>query len=148
MKTLITLISFTLLSSHIIAQDNVVNIDFEVDGKQSSYKNATVKFIYDKDTTSAKVEGGKLTIPSSVMKKRSTVIFCIGKYVLQFDSIPVALNNLHPRWTLGVDEKPFDKKKLWMIKSWKNVEIVYYLNPNDGRTFTVDNYKRSKVIRK
>lgn len=148
MKTLITFVFFALLSDHVMAQNNIVNIDFEVDGKQSAFKNATVKFIYSKDTTSAKVEEGKVTIPTSVIKKRSTVIFYIDKYVLQFDSIPVTLNNLHPRWTLGVDEKPFDKKRLWAIKSWKNVEIVYYLNPNDGRTFTVDNYKRSKVIRK
>lgn len=147
MKTLITLCSI-FLSSYTIAQNNVVNVDFEVDGKPSAYNNATVKFIKNKDTLSTNIEDGKLSIPASVFRKRVTVIFYIDKYFLKFDSIPVTLNSLSPKWTLGVDKKPFDKKKLWQIKSWKKVQIVYYLHNDDGRTFTVDGYKKSKVIMK
>ena len=148
MKTLIILIYSVLLSSYVIAQSSIVNINFEVDGKVTIYNNATVKFINDKDTISKNIEDGKLTIPASVFKKRVTVIFCIDNYYLKFDSIPVTLNSLSPKWTVGVDKKPFDKEKLWMIKSWRKVQIVYYLNNDDGRTFTVDNYKKSKVIMK
>lgn len=148
MKTLITFIYFVLLSGYTIAQNNIVNVDFEVDGTQLIYKNATVKFINDKDTISTNIEDKKLAIPASVFKKRITVIFYIDKYVLKFDSIPVTLNSLSPRWTVGVDKKPFDKKKFRTVKSWKKVQIVYYLNNDDGRTFTVDGYKKSKVIMK
>lgn len=146
MKTLLSLILFVLLSSYTIAQSNIVNIDFEVDGKTIIYKDAVVKFINDKDTISTNIEDGKLTIPAPVFKKRGTVIFHINNYLLKFDSIPVTLNSLSPKWTVGVDKKPFDKKKHWVIKSWKKVQIVYYLNNDDGRTFTVDGYKKSKVI--
>jgi hypothetical protein len=148
MKTLITFIYFVLLSGYTMAQNNIVNVDFEVDGTQSIYKNATVKFINDKDTISTSIEDNKLAIPASVFKKRTTVIFYIDKYVLKFDSIPVTLNSLSPKWTVGVDKKPFDKKKFRTVKSWKKVQIIYYLNNDDGRTFTVDGYKKSKVIMK
>jgi hypothetical protein len=131
-----------------MAQDNVVNIDFEVDGKQSAYKNAIVKFIYNKDTINTDVKDGKLTIPETVFKKRAIVTFYIDNYVFVFDSIPVTLNSLNPRWTIGVDKKPFDKKKFWTVKSWKKVKIIYYLDNADGRMFTVDGYEKSKVIKK
>jgi hypothetical protein len=148
MRILITLIYSVLLGSHVMAQDSVVNIDFEVDGKQSAYKNAIVRFIYNKDTINANVKDGKLTIPEMVLKKRLIVTFYIDNYVLIFDSIPVTLNNLNPKWIVGVDKKPFDKKKFWTVKSWKKVKIIYYLDNADGRMFTVDCYKKSKVIMK
>lgn len=148
MKTLIAFIYFVLLSAYTMAQNNIVNVDFEVDGTQSIYKNATVKFINDKDTISTSIEDKKLAIPASVFKKRTTVIFYIDRYVLKFDSIPVTLNSLSPNWTVGVDKKPFDKKKFRTVKSWKKVQIVYYLKNDDGRTFTVDDCKKSKVIMK
>lgn len=146
MKTLIVFIYFVLLSGHTMAQSNIVNVDFEVDGTPSIYKNAVVKFINGNDTISAKIEDNKLPIPASVFKKRTTVIFYIDKYVLKFDSIPVTLNNLSPKWTVGVDKKPFDKKKFRTVESWKKVQVIYYLNNDDGRTFTVDGHKKSKVI--
>ncbi len=148
MRTTITFIYFVLLSGYTIAQNNIVNIDFEVDGMQSIYKNATVKFINDKDTISTGIEDKRLAIPTSVFKKRITVVFYIDKYVLKFDSIPVTLNSLSPKWTVGVDKKPFDKKKIRAVKSWKKVQIVYYLKNDDGRTFTVDGCKKSSVIMK
>lgn len=146
MKTLIALIYSVLLSNYTMAQNSIVNIDFEVDGKQSVYKDATVRFIYNKDTITTNIENGKLTIPASVVKKRAIVVFYIDKYVLNFDSIPVTLNSLNPKWTVGVDKKPFDKGKHWTVKSWKKVQIIYYLKNEDGRTFTVDGCKKSKVI--
>lgn len=148
MKTSLTIIFFVLLSGFTVAQSNIVNIDLEVDGKATIYKDAAVKFINEKDTISTNIEDKKLTIPASVFKKRVTVVFYIDKYVLKFDSIPVTLNSLSPKWTVGIDKKPFDKKKHWAVKSWKKVQIVYYLNNDDGRTFTVDGYKKSKVIMK
>ena len=148
MKTLVSLICSVLLSSYTIAQDHIVNIDFEVDGKPSVYKNATVLFFYNKDTIRTSIDGGKLIIPESVLRKKATVVFYINKYLLRFDSIPVSLNTYSPKWTIGVDKKPFDKKKLWEIKSWEKVQIVYYLHNDNGRTFTVDYYKKSEVIRK
>jgi hypothetical protein len=148
MKTLLILILSVLLSSYTIAQSNIVNIDFEVDGKITVYKDAVVKFINDKDTISTNIEDGKLTIPAPVFKKRVTVIFYINSYYLKFDSIPVTLNSLSPKWTVGVDKKPFDKKKHWVVKSWKKVQIIYYLKNDDGRTFTVDGMKKSTVIMK
>lgn len=147
MKIIITLI-FSLLSNSIIAQSNVVNVDFEVDGKQATYKSATVKFIHQGDTVNVSIKDGKLVIPDAVFKKRSIVTFYIDNYVLVFDSIPVTLNSLNPKWTVGVDKKPFDKKKFRTVKSWKKVQIIYYLDNADGRMFTVDGYKKSKVIRK
>jgi hypothetical protein len=146
MKISLIIIFSVLLSGYTVAQNNIVNIGFEVDGKTTVYKDAVVKFINDKDTISINIEDGKLTIPAPVFKKRVTVIFYIDHYFLKFDSIPVTLNSLSPKWTVGVDKKPFDKKKHWVVKSWKKVQIVYYLNNDDGRTFTVDSYKKSKVI--
>ena len=146
MKTLITFVYCVLISGYTIAQNNIVIVGFEVDGIPSIYKKATVKFINDKDTISTNIEDGKLTIPAPVFKKRVTVIFYIDNYFLKFDSIPVTLNNLSPKWTVGLDKKPFDKKRHWAVKSWKKVQIVYYLNNDHGRTFTVDGYKKSKVI--
>ena len=137
-----------LISSRAVAQSNIVNIIFEVDGKQSTYKNAIVRFIYNKDTINSTVENGKLTIPESVFRKRAIVTFFVDNYVLVFDSIPVTLNNLNPKWAIGVDKKPFDKKKFWTVKIWKKVQIIYYLDNADGRMFTVDGYKKSKVIMK
>lgn len=148
MKTLITLIFSILLSNYTIAQANIVSLDFEVDGKQTAYKNATVKFIYRNDTVNTNIKDGKLVIPDMMFKRQAIVIFYIDNYRLSFDSIPVVTNTLYPKWTVGVDKKPFDKKKFWEIKSWKKVQVVYYLNPNDGRSFTVDNCKKSKVITK
>ncbi|MBS1918621.1 MAG: hypothetical protein JST17_00040 [Bacteroidetes bacterium] len=148
MKTLITLISFVMLSSCAMAQNNNISISFEVEGKQQDYKNATAEFIYNNDTLSSKIENGKLTIPATVVKKKATVIFYIDKYVLKFSSIPVTWNDLNPKWAVGVDTPPFDKEKFWTIKSWKKVEIVYYLKNEDGRMFTVDNCRKSKVITK
>lgn len=147
MKTLIILICSVLLSSYVIAQNNIVNVNFEVDGKPTDYKEAVVKFIDKQDTISINIEDGQLTIPITVLKKRVTAIFYIDNYLLKFDSIPVTLNTLSPKWTLGVDNKPFDKKKHWQIKSWKRVQIIYYLNNDDGRTFTVDRCKKSAVVK-
>lgn len=148
MKILITLIFSVLLSNYIIAQSNVVTVDFEVDGKKATYTSATVKFIYQNDTVNTSIKDGKLVIPDAMFKKRSIVTFYIDNYVLAFDSIPVTLNSLNPKWIVGVDKKPFDKRKFWTVKSWKKVQIVYYLDNADGRMFTVDGYKKSKVIRK
>lgn len=147
MKTLIILIYSVLLSGYVITQNNIVNVNFEVDGKQIAYKKAVVKFIDNKDTIGTNIADGQITIPATVFKKRVTVIFYIDNYLLKFDSIPVTVNNLSPKWTLGVDSKPFDKKKHWQIKSWKKVQIIYYLNNDDGRTFTVDHCKKSAVIK-
>lgn len=148
MKPLITLICFGLLCSYTIAQSNIVNVEFEVDGESLTYKNAIVKFIYDNDTTNATIEDRKLTIPQSVVQLKATIIFYIDNYVLRFNSIPITWNILNPKWTVGVDSRPFDKKKFWTVKSWKKVQIIYYLINEDGRTFTVDNCKKSKVIMK
>src|SRR5436190_23915092 len=111
MKVLIILISSVLLRNYAIAQNSIVNVDFEVDGKQSSYKNGTVRFIYRSDTVNANIEEGKLIIPDAMFKKQAVVTFNIDNYVLIFDSIPITLNLLYPKWILGVDNKPFDKKK-------------------------------------
>ena len=147
MKTLITLICSVTLSSYTMAQNNIVNISFEVEDKQQDYKNATAEFIYDNDTLSLKIEDGKLTIPAAVVKKKATAIFYIDRYVLKFSSIPITLNDLNPKWTVGVDTLPFNKEKFWTVKSWKKVEIIYYFKNEDGRMFTVDNCEKSKVIR-
>ena len=143
---LIALIYFTTLSSIAMAQSTAVKIDFEIDGKQTVYKSGLVKFIYDKDTISSHIENGEISIPESMLRKRAVVIFCIDRYRLIFDSIPVVVNNLFPHWTIGIDKKPFNKKKFGAIKSWKGVKIVYYFNPNDGRIISVDGYKKSQVI--
>lgn len=135
------------LGGYSIAQNNTINIDFEVDGKRIAYKNATVKFIYTHDTLTANIDDSTVIIPALVLKKNVTVIFNIDKYVLQFDSIPVSVNNLYPRWTVGVDKKPFDKKKFTTVKPWKKVQIVYYLQNNYGRMYTVWRYKKSAVIK-
>jgi hypothetical protein len=148
MKKIIALIFIVVSSKYGIAQNSFVNFDFEVDGEKRPYTNAVVKFIQNSDTLIVNVKDAKLLIPSSVVKERVTAIFYIDKYVLKFDSIPITLNNMSPKWTIGVDEKPFDKKKLWMVKSWRKVQIVYYLHNADGRIFTVDNYKISRVISK
>jgi len=130
-----------------MAQNNVVNINFEVDGKPMVYKNAVVEFFHNKDTIKVNVEEGKLVIPESVFRKKVTAVFSVDKYFLLFDSIPITLNTYSPKWTLGVDKKPFDKKKHWAVKSWKKVQIIYYLHNDDGRTFTVWRYKKSAVIK-
>ena len=148
MRKLITLIYSLLLGSYTMAQNNIVNIDFEVEGINSVYKNAVVKFISNKDTINTNIENGKLTIPKSVFRQRVTVIFLIDNYFLKFDSIPVTLNTLYPKWTIGVDIKPFDKKKFVTVKSWRKIEIIYYLKNTDGRTFTVDRCKKSTVIKR
>lgn len=148
MRTIITLIFSALLSSYTIAQSNVINIDFEVDGKATIYKDGIVKFVTDKNTIDVSIEGTKLSIPDTFFRKNVTVIFYIDKYVLRFDSIPVSVNNLYPRWIIGVDRKPFDKKKFRTVKSWRKVQIIYYLENNYGRMFTVDGCKKSKVIMK
>jgi hypothetical protein len=148
MKKIPLLLYAALLSSNVIAQKNDVNIDFKVEGIKLSYEKASVRFITNKDTTEVSIEDGKLSIPSAILKKRVTVIFLVDNYWLRFDSIPITVNLRSPKWTIGVDEKPFDKKKLWMIKSWKKIQIVYYLYNDDGRMFTVDSYKKSFVIRK
>lgn len=146
MKTLILLIYYIFLSSFSFAQSSMVNVDFEVDGKQLIYKEASVKFIDSRDTVSVNIENGQLLIPASILNRRVTVVFCINKYLLHFDSIPVTLNALSPKWTLGVDKKPFNKEKFLGIKSWKKVQIIYYLKNDDGRTFTVDSGRKSKII--
>jgi len=148
MRILITLICSVIVGSYAKAQDNFVNIDFEVDGKQSAYEKAIVKFIYNKDTINTEVKEGKLTIPGTVFNKRAFVIFYIDNNVFVFDSIPVTLNSLNPKWTIGIDKKPFDKKKYRTVKSWRKVKIIYYLDNADGRMFTVYGYKKSKVIMK
>ena len=137
-----------MLSSHVMAQNNIVNINFEVEGKQEAYKNATVEFIYNNDTISTNIEEGKLSIPVAVIKKNATVFFYIDKYILKFISIPITWNDLNPKWTIGIDTSPFDKEKFWTVKSWKKVKIVYYLKNEDGRMFTVDDCKKSQVIGK
>jgi hypothetical protein len=146
MKALTVFIYFVFVSSYVMAQNNVVNINFEVDGKPTVYKNAVVEFFYSKDTIRVNVEEGKLVIPEPVFRRKVTAVFSVDKYFLRFDSIPITLNSYSPKWTLGVDKKPFDKKKLRAVKSWKKVQIVYYLHNDDGRTFTVDGMKKSKVI--
>jgi hypothetical protein len=146
MKSLITFIYFALLSSYAISQNKIVNVDLEVDGKRVSYNNASVKFIYDHDTLTAKIDSA-VNIPALVFRKNATVIFNFNKYILQFDSIPVSVNDLHPRWIIGIDSKPFDKKKFWQIKSWKKVQVVYYLDNNYGRMYTVWRYRKSDVIK-
>lgn len=148
MKLLITFICFVLLSGYAISQSRIVNVDFEVDGKRIAYYNAKVKFIYNHDTLTAKIDDSTVIIPALVFRKNATVIFNIDKYILQFDSIPVSVNDLYPRWTIGVDKKPFDKKKFTTVKSWKKVQIVYYLVNNYGRMYTVWRYKKSSVIMK
>ena len=73
MKALIVFIYFVFASSYGIAQNNVVNIIFEVDGKATVYKNAVAEFMYNKDTIRVNVEEGKLAIPESVFKKKVVV---------------------------------------------------------------------------
>lgn len=148
MRTILTLIFSAMLSINSIAQDNVIDIDFKVDRNAIIYKEGIVEFISDKDTTDVSIKGTKLSIPDSFIRKNVTIIFYIDKYILRFDSIPVSVNNLYPRWTLGVDRKPFDKKKFRTVKSWRKVQIIYYLENNYGKMFTVDGCKKSKVVRK
>ena len=146
MRTAIIFIYSVFLSGYSFAQNNTINVDFEVNGKRIAYKNATVKFIYIHDTLTANIDDSTVIIPALVFKKNATVIFNIDKYVLQFDSIPVSVNNLYPRWTVGIDKKPFDKKKFTTVKSWKKVRVVYYLQNNYGRMYTVWRYKKSSVL--
>lgn len=149
MKTLIASVWLLLVCAYASsAQDNAVSVNLEFDGNLSAYKSGKTQFVYNGDTVSADIESGKLLIPPNVVKQKATVIFYIDNYVLKFGSIPVTWNTLNPQWTLGIDTKPFDKKKLWMVKSWKNVQVVYYLKNEDGRIFTVDDCKKSKVITK
>jgi hypothetical protein len=146
MKRPLIIIAFLIFSGNSIAQSNTVNILFDVDGIQLPYNNAFVEFVYNNDTTKVNIEEGKMLIPNQIFRKNVVVIFHIDKYVLNFDSIPVTLNNLSPKWTIGVDNKPFDKKYHVAVKSRKKVQIIYYLKNDDGRTFTVDGMKKSKII--
>ena len=75
MRKLIALLCFAFLNNYAIAQNNIVNINFEVDGKSTANKNAIAKFIYNKDTINASIEEGKLTIPATVIKQKATVNF-------------------------------------------------------------------------
>lgn len=122
-------------------------MNFELDGKPRFYKNAFVEFLYDKDTIRVDIKDGKLPIPDRVFRQKAATIFYIDKYVLNFDTIPVTLNMLSPRWVIGVDKKPFGKEKFTTVKSWKKVQIIYYLKNDDGRMFTVDGMKRLQVIK-
>lgn len=141
MKTIIaTLIIF--LNSQVIAQDNIINIQFEVDGKPLNYQVSTVKFIYNNDTLTLRIEKGNLNIPPLLLKKNATIIFYIDNYILQFDSIPITFNKLYPYWSIGLDEKPFEDKNLWMIKHPKKVKVFYYFKDNYGRIFSVFCYKK------
>ena len=137
-----------MASRFAIAQSNVVNFNFEIDDKETTYSEATVRFISNGDTISVAIKDKKIDIPASLLLKRVTVVFNINKYVLKFDSIPIALNKLSPNWTIGIDRKPFNKKKHPAIKSWKKVNIVYYLNNDDGRTFTVDNCRKKDITKR
>jgi hypothetical protein len=147
MKPLIAFVWFLLLCAYTSsAQDDTVSVYFEIDGAQATYKSGKTQFIYNSDTITIDIHSSKLFIPATVVKQKTTVIFYIDNYILKFDSIPVTWNKLNPQWTLGIATKPFDKKIFWMVKSWKNVQVVYYLKNEDGRIFTVDDCKKSKVI--
>jgi hypothetical protein len=147
MKIVIIFIFLLFVSGCLIAQNNLVNINFDIDGKSTVYKNAFVDFVFNKDTIRVNVDGLKLKIPEYVFRKKVTIIFSVDKFFLRFDSIPITLNTYSPQWTIGIDKKPFDKKKHWQVKSWKKVQIVYYLHNDDGRTFTVWLHKKSSVIK-
>ena len=70
MKALIVFIYSMFLCDYCIAQiNNTISIDFEVDGKRISYKNATVKFIYAHDTLNANIDDSTVIIPALVFKK-------------------------------------------------------------------------------
>ena len=135
-----------LLSINTKAQ-NIVTIYFEEDGIKKNYEIASAKFINSTDTINAEILNGKLMLPESVFKKKRTVIFSIDNFWLKFDSIPITLNSQSPIWTIGIDNKPFDKKKFWQVRSWKKIQIVYYFKNDEGRTFIVEGCKKSVVIK-
>lgn len=145
MKKLIIYLSL-LASSSAFGQTSNINLKFEVDGHEEEYNNCKMSIIRNADTISVIADKNKLALPSGLLKSRATVIFYINRYVLKFDSIPITINNLSPQWTVGIDNKPFDKKKHPVVKSWKKVKILYYLHNDDGRTFTVDNYKKKNIL--
>lgn len=147
MRILITLVCLVLFNSYSTGQTNIVNVNFEIDGRPFSYKNAFVEFLYNKDTVRVDIKDDKLPIPDQVFRQKVVTIFYFDKYVLNFDTIPVTLNMSSPRWVIGLDKKPFNKEKYAAVKSWKKVQIIYYLKNDDGRMFTVDGMKRSQVIK-
>jgi hypothetical protein len=72
----------------------------------------------------------------------------INKYALKFESIPISINDLYPKWNIGIDKKPFDEKNLWAIKNPRKTKVHYYLKNNYGKLFTVDLPKESAILRK
>lgn len=141
-------ICFLLISNYSVAQTDTVYINFSIDGKPLEYKNAVADFFSNNDTVRISIKNGRLDIPQNFIKKKATVVFYINQFALRFEEIPISINNLYPKWNIGIDKKPFDKKRLWAIKNPKKTKIHYYLKNNYGKLFTVDLRKESLILRK
>lgn len=141
MRTTILICCLQLLPFFkVVAQDNLVRLNFFVDGEEvklnSNYK---VSFITDLDTINAATKGDSLIIPSEIRKADLT--FSYGKYTLDFKDLNIVINEFNRSWIIGVDNKPFNKKKYHSIKHWSKVYLVYYLENNKGSRMLVQKRK-------
>jgi hypothetical protein len=116
-----------------------VNIRFVVDGNLMELKgDFKMGFIKQKDTIFGVIEEDKFLLPDGVKDgDKLSLFFLNSKYSLLFKSFTIVINAENPLWEIGVDEKPFDRKKHWSIKKWRKVKLVYYIQDSNGGRLTI-----------
>jgi hypothetical protein len=141
-KILIVLAMLALYYPNSFAQDTAqqdIKIKFINDGVYHLLNNDfKVCFIKGKDTTEASISADKIKLPYGLKTGDKTkMLFTTSECSLVFPALTISVNNLNPTWEIGIDKEPFDKEEHWMIKDWSNIQIVYYMNNNNGGLTTV-----------
>jgi len=143
MKILISAFAFSMFtyaSKCAGQQKDHIAVVFDADGKiEDVGEELQVYFISNNDTLFAKTKDGNFSVPDDLRNSKATVIFNLREYHLTFESILVTWNTEMPKWTIGVDVKPFDMEKFPFIKKvvkWKKIKVVYYLQNGTGTQIT------------
>ena len=137
--TRLPIILFCFYTLQCFAQNNGVNIKLIIDGNPIQLKDDfKMGFVKERDTSFGVIEGSKFLFPNGIKEgDKLTLLFLNSKYSLFFKSFTVVINGENPVWEIGVDEKPFDKKKHWSIKKWRKVKLVYYVEDSNGGRLTI-----------
>ncbi len=119
------------------AQNNQVKFNFEVDAKPVKEKFKVLLYL-DGKAIEPKMCGDSFTVPPEIEGRENVgVRFLSGKYDLYFD--PVYLKDFKTDWTIGIDNKPFEKDNINAERNYENIALIRYIkfNPKDGDGFMI-----------
>ena len=128
---------FVLFAGESAAQTNRVKFSFEVDAKPVKEKFKVLLYL-DGKAIEPKMCGDSFIVPPEVEGQEDVgVRFLSDKHDLYFD--PVFIKDFKTDWTVGVDNKPFEKDNINAERSYDNIALIRYIkfNPKDGDGFMI-----------